>query len=198
MDRKKRCVIYVRVSTQDQDLENQLVQLRNYASNQDWEIVDEISDFVSGAKSLENRNGLKDVFSKAHKREYDVLLFWALDRFSREGSRKTLEYLTQLDSYHIGWHSFTEQYISSVGIFSDAIISLLSAIAKQERIRISERTRAGLDRVRKMGKKLGRPKFPNEIIDKARLLRENGLSYESIGKALNISRGSAFQFCKVN
>ena len=152
-----RCVIYSRVSTEEQTTDNQLRQLREYADRQGWNIIEEIQDVASGGKSAEERQGLKKVFTMARQRKFDVLLFWSLDRFSREGSRKTLEYLTKLDDYRVKWHSYTEEYISSLGIFADAIISLMACLAKQERIRISERTKAGLARVKAKGKVLGRP-----------------------------------------
>lgn len=194
-EKKMRCALYLRTSTTDQNPENQLSQLKDYAEKQEWKIVGVFQDSVSGSKGLDERTGLKNVFELGRQRKYDVLLFWSLDRFSREGSRKTLEYLTLLDSYKVKWHSFTEQYISSLGIFSDAIISILSAIAKQERIRISERTKAGLARIR--GKvKLGRPKTSKALVQKAKELRKKGLSFAQIGKELGYTRTRAFQLCK--
>ena len=188
-----RCMIYSRVSTGDQHFENQITQLKDYALKQDWEIVGVTTDVSSGSKSAKEREGLNQVFESAHKHEFDVLLFWSLDRFSREGSRQTLQYLTLLDSYNVQWHSFTEQYISSLGLFSDAIIAILSCLAKQERIRISERTKAGLERVKAKGIKLGRPKLPPEIRTQAKSLREKGLSYSRIGQAMGISKARAYQ-----
>jgi DNA invertase Pin-like site-specific DNA recombinase len=73
-------------------------------------------------------------------------LFWKLDRFSREGVRKTLFYLTQLDGWKVGWRSFQEQWFDSCGPFKDAVISIMATLAEQERITISERTKAGLTR----------------------------------------------------
>jgi putative DNA-invertase from lambdoid prophage Rac len=186
-------MIYSRVSTGDQHFENQLSQLKGYAQKQEWEIVGVKTDISSGSKSIKEREGLSAVFEAAHKKEFDVLLFWSLDRFSREGSRKTLEYLTMLDSYNVQWHSFTEQYISSLGMFSDAIIAILSTLAKQERIRISERTKAGLARVKAQGAKLGRPRLAPEIRAEAKALRESGLSYSRIGKSMGISKARAYQ-----
>ena len=132
-----KCIIYARVSTEDQTVENQLRELKEYASRQQWQVIDELTDTASGGKSIEERSGLKEVFNLARKKKYDVLLFWSLDRFSREGSRKTLEYLTRLDDYGVKWHSYTEEYISSLGIFADAIISLMACLARQERLRLS-------------------------------------------------------------
>ena len=159
--------------------------------------VDEIIDIASGGKSSKEREGLDKVFQLAHRKSYDILLFWALDRFSREGSRKTIAYLTILDDYGVAWHSFTEQYLSSLGIFKDCIISLLSTLARQEKIRISERTKAGLERTRRVnGTRLGRPKTAPEKLQKASKLRNEGLSYAQIAERMGVSRIRAFQMVK--
>lgn len=191
-----KCIIYSRVSTEMQDTENQLIQLKEYASKQDWEIVDVKTDVCSGSKSANERSGLKQVFTLARQKQFDILLFWSLDRFSREGSRKTLEYLTVLDDCGVKWHSYTEEYISSLGIFADAIISLMACLAKQERIRISERTKAGLSRARSNGVKIGRPQTNPEVIEHAKLLQDRGLSYAAIGRELKLSKSRAYQLCK--
>jgi len=191
-----KCLIYTRVSTDDQTPENQISQLKEYAQKQDWQILDVKIDICSGSKSANERAGLREVFELARKRKFDVLLFWSLDRFSREGSRKTLEYLTRLDNYRVKWHSYTEQYISSLGIFADAIISLMACLAKQERIRISERTKAGLARIKSRGIRLGRPKTDEAVIKRAKELKENGFSYAAIGRELNLSKARAYQLCR--
>lgn len=113
----KRALIYGRVSTVDQDARNQTAQLKEYAAAQHWQIVDVLTDVCSGAKSASERDGLNKVLALAHQRRFDVLLFWSLDRFSREGSRKTIAYLTQLEQFGVGWHSFTEPYLSTLGVF---------------------------------------------------------------------------------
>jgi putative DNA-invertase from lambdoid prophage Rac len=186
-----RCVIYGRVSTDKQEAENQITQLQEYANRQQWDVVEVVSDVCSGGKSAVERIGLNKIFKMAHQKKFDVLLFWSLDRFSREGSRKTLEYLTRLDDYRVRWHSYTEEYISSLGIFADAIISIMAALAKQERIRISERTKAGLERVKRTGKTLGRPMTAD--IEKVRMLREQGLSLATIAKECGISKTRVHQ-----
>lgn len=183
-----RCVIYSRVSTEEQTTDNQLRQLREYADRQGWNIIEEIQDVASGGKSAEERQGLKKVFTMARQRKFDVLLFWSLDRFSREGSRKTLEYLTKLDDYRVKWHSYTEEYISSLGIFADAIISLMACLAKQERIRISERTKARLARVKAKGKVLGRPTDVIADTEQIRELRQSGHSLSEISQITGVSK----------
>ena len=75
------------------------------------------------------------------KHRFDLLFFWSLDRLTREGTYKTLTYLRRLTDAGVKFKSYTEQYIDSLGAFSDAIIGVLAAVAAQERIRISERTK---------------------------------------------------------
>lgn len=191
-----RCIIYSRVSTDMQDTENQIAQLREYADKQQWEIVAVKTDICSGSKSANERDGLKEVFDFARRRKFDVLLFWSLDRLSREGTKQTLEYLSRLDSCKVKWHSYTENYISSLGIFADAIISLMACLAKQERVRISERTKAGLARVKSKGTALGRPRTNPETIQRAKELRTQGLSFSAIGRELNLTKARAHQLCK--
>jgi DNA invertase Pin-like site-specific DNA recombinase len=193
----KRALIYARTSTADQDTQNQIVQLKAFAATKGWCIVDEIVDVCSGTLNSTERSGLGKVFALARQRRMDVLLFWSLDRFSREGSRKTIAYLQQLEDFGVDWHSFTEPYISSVGVFSDAIVALLSALAKQERLRIGERTRAGLERAKAIGRKLGRPPTPRCRIEEARSLRDDGFSFSEIGQRMNCSRGRAYQMASL-
>lgn len=195
---KKQCVIYARCSTKDQETDNQVSQLREYAIKQEWEVTEVVIDICSGGKSAKERLGLDKVFTLARKRKFDIVLFWALDRFSREGSRKTIGYLSVLDDAGVDWHSYSEPYISSLGIFKDAIIAILSALAKQEKVRISERTKAGLERtVRVNGTRLGRPKTDPDKIAKAKRFRGQGLSYGEISKKMGISRARVCQLVKL-
>ena len=192
----KRVLIYSRVSTADQDAENQATQLQVYADAQGWRVVDAITDTCSGSKGATERDGLGKVLTLAHQKQFDVLLFWSLDRFSREGSRKTIAHLTQLESFGVDFHSYTEPYLSTLGVFSDAIIALLSALAKQERLRIGERTRAGLQRAVANGKTLGRPRTATDRIAAAKKLRASKLSFTEVGRRLGVSRVRAFQLCR--
>jgi len=192
--------IYARVSTQDQETDNQIVQLKDYARKQGWDVVYTLIDVGSGAKGRQERQGLDKVFTLAHQRKFDLLLFWALDRFSREGSRQTISYLSQLESLGVGFHSYSEPYLSTLGVFSDCIIALLSALAKQERIRIGERTKAGLQRAKTNGKRLGRPVTADVRSVQAKKLKSEGLSLSQIGIKMKISRSRVHQLlgCSAN
>ncbi|MFN3324292.1 MAG: recombinase family protein [Bryobacteraceae bacterium] len=185
-----RAALYARVSTKDrgQDVENQLAQLRSFAASQNWIQYREYIDHES-AKSAE-RPQFQQLFEDASRRRFDVVLFWSLDRFSREGVLETPQQLNRLTTYGVQFRSFTEQYLDSCGIFREAVISILAVIAKQERIRLSERTRAGVERARRQGKRIGRPKVaatPDQVRDR----RARGLSYSAIAAELEISKAPA-------
>src|SRR5437868_4753375 len=182
-----RAALYCRVSTAEQNNENQLLQLRRFAESQGWVIVAEYTDEVSGAKSEKDRPAFREMFATASRREFDVLLFWSLDRLSREGVLPTLHYLNRLSNYGIKWRSFSEQYIDSCGVFADAVISIMAVIARQENIRRSERTRAGLERARAQGRPLGRRRVQVDA-EQIRLLRISGLSWEDIARQTGITR----------
>ena len=195
----KKVVIYARCSTKEQDTDNQIEQLRRYAATQEFEVVEVLTDNVSGSKGVSERKGLERVFALAHQGKVQVVLFWALDRLSREGSVKTIEYLSRFDSYKVGWHSYTEPYLSSLGIFKEAIVGILAALARQEKVRLAERTRAGLERFRRLNPnfKFGRPKVSEEKISQAMMLKEQGLNLSQVGLSMNITAARACQLVKL-
>jgi len=128
------------------------------------------------------------MFTDASKRRFDLVLFWALDRLSREGVLETLQHLNRLTSYGVGFRSYTEQFFDSCGIFKEAVIAIMATLAKQERVKRSERTKAGLDRVRAAGKRLGRPTAINgQRLAEISRLRSQGLSLRAVGRQLGIS-----------
>src|SRR6516165_7939016 len=185
----KRIVLYARVSTKDkgQDTKNQLAQLRDFCAKQDWTITVEYVDHASAKTG--DRPQFKAMMAAAARREFDLVLFWSLDRFSREGVLETLQYLRTLTSYGVGWKSFTEQYLDSCGIFRDAVLSILATIAKQERVRLSERTVAGLERARRQGRIGGRRPL---VVNRSKVfeLDADGLTCREIGDELGISPAS--------
>ena len=122
-----KAVIYVRVSTDKQEAENQLGQLRPFCKRADYEIVEEYVDVLSGQS--DNRPGFNQMFKDAHKRKFDLIVFWALDRFSRSGTLYTLQKLQELENLGIGWESYQEQHFRSTGPFKDMLISILATVA---------------------------------------------------------------------
>ena len=98
-----RTALYARVSTRDkgQDSENQLRQLRQFAATQGWEITAEYVDRASGKR--DDRDQFQKMFAAASRRDFDVLLFWSLDRLSREGTVETLNHLQRLNNYGVNY-----------------------------------------------------------------------------------------------
>ncbi len=132
------------------------------------------------------RPEFKRMMLAASQRKFDLLLFWKLDRLSREGTRKTLVYLTQLDSWDVAWRSFMEPFFDSCGMMRDVVISIMATLAEQERISISERTKAGLQRARKAGKRLGRRAVRVDV-KAAYKLQTEGMGLRGIARELGIS-----------
>jgi DNA invertase Pin-like site-specific DNA recombinase len=179
-----RAAIYARVSTREgQEPENQLSELRRYAAAQGWSVIGEYVDRDSGS-SLE-RPHFQTMLEAARRRRFDVLLFWSLDRLSREGATRTLTLLNRLESWGVRFRSLQEEYLDSCGLFREAVISILAVIARQERVRISERTRAGLQTARNKGKKIGRPRKLFDI-EAAKELVKAGKAWE-VPEILGIS-----------
>ena len=183
-----KAALYARVSTRNgQDTANQLKPLRRFAKTQRWKVVAEYEDRESGAKA--ERPQFRKMFDAASRHEFDVLLFWSLDRFSREGIVPTLRSLERLTAYGVKWRSLQEPFIDTTTEFGDVIAAFVAKIAELERKRIQQRILAGLENARARGSVLGRPR---KIVDrkKTRRLRSEGLSLRSIAKKMNVSKST--------
>ena len=148
----KRAVLYMRVSTVDQHPETQLLDLRQMAGQRGYEIVAEITDRISGAKS--RRPGLDQLMKEARRGRFDVVLVWASDRIARS-VRHFLEILDELNRLNVEFVSFREQ-IDTGGPLGRAVVVIIGAIAELERNLIIERVRAGMRRARLEGRPIGR------------------------------------------
>lgn len=136
------------------------------------------------------------MFEAAENREFDILVFWSLDRFSREGIRKTIRYLQQLESLGVQFRSYTEPYLNTDNeLVSHLLLAVMSYFAEYEAKKISRRTKAGLERARNEGKQIGRPskfdKYRDQLqamqeqgCSKAEMKRRTGLAYNTVRKYL--------------
>ena len=177
-----KVALYLRISKESSELDNQRLVLQDYCDKMHYEIVGIYADIISGAS--QKRREFSRMLSDASKHRFSLLLFYSLDRFSRSGTRDTIRYLQMLDDYNVMYKSFTEQYIDSSGIFKDVIIALLSTLAKQERLRISERVHAGLARARQQGRIGGRPTLDKGIIEKIQQMQAQRKNVVDIAKTL--------------
>lgn len=185
---EKIVAIYVRVSTEKQELQNQTQDLILYSKRQSWNIHKVYSDIVSGKEIRKTkRPGFSDLFRDAHKKLFDVVLFWDLSRFSRSGTLYTLQKLQELKINGIDWVSYQEPYISTLGPFSDIVVSIMATLAKIEREKISERTKSGVHRARLQGKKVGRPTYKPEFREKVRSLLSQGCGIRDTARKAKVS-----------
>ena len=181
----KRVALYMRVSTVDQHPETQLHDLRGLAAQRGFEIVQEYTDKISGAKA--KRPGLDQLLSDARRRKFDVVMVWAFDRLARS-VRHLLEVLDELNHLEIEFVSFREN-VDTGGPLGRAMIVIIGAIAELERNPIIERVRAGMRRAKLEGRRIGRPPLN---VDRNALIhdRARGQSLRQIAKAYGISRAS--------
>ena len=186
----KRAAVYVRVSTVDQHPETQLHDLRQFAVQRGFQIVQEYTDHgFSGTKA--RRPALDQLMEDARRRKFDVLMVWSIDRLARS-TKHLLQTLDELNGLGIQFLSQREA-IDTEGPLGRAIVVIVSAMAELERCVIIERVRAGMRRAKLEGRRIGRaPLNVNRVV----LLRdrERGLSLNQLAKAHGISKASV---CRV-
>ncbi len=178
-----RAALYVRVSTREQTTENQERELRRWAERLGLEVVGLYADTTSGARS--DRAALAAVLTAAHRREFDVLLVWALDRVSREGIGRMVGYVEQLRAARIRVLSHQEPWLDTGGPVGELVLAIFAWVAKQERERIGERVRAGQTRARAQGVHIGRrPRLVD--VEEVRRRRLAGQGWRRIARALKV------------
>jgi DNA invertase Pin-like site-specific DNA recombinase len=189
-----KVAIYARVSTTDkgQDPENQLTQLREWCTSAGHTCASEYVDYESGRKA--DREQFNLLFADAHQRRFDLVVFWALDRFSREGMVPTIIHLQKLAACGVGFHSFTEAHLATDNeLVRNILLALLASLAKVEAQKISERTKAGMARARLKGRRIGRPALAEDLRSKlAARVAEVG-AYQA-AKEFKIDRKTAMKY----
>jgi len=153
----KRTAIYARVSTDGQTTDNQIAVLRDVAERSGWEVVEVFVDHgISGAKSRGERPAFDQLSKAITKREVDVVMSWSVDRLGRS-LQGLVEFLSNLQSVKADLY-LHQQGVDTTTPAGRAMFQMLGVFSEFERALIQERVRAGLDRARRNGKKLGRPR----------------------------------------
>src|SRR6266576_1896851 len=178
-----KAAIYARVSTVDQEPENQLQELRRYVTARGWMAAEYVDRGVSGAK--DRRPALDQLLADARRRRFDVLVCWRLDRLGRN-LKHLITLLEDLQALGVPFVSLAEG-IDATTPAGKLQMHILGAIAEFERARIQERVMAGLARARAQGVKLGRPR---RRIDPERLATVAGLSAREVARRLGIPRST--------
>jgi DNA invertase Pin-like site-specific DNA recombinase len=180
--------LYARVSTLNgQDPEMQLRELREYALRRGWAIENEyIDQGISGSR--ESRPALNSLMADAHKRKFDAVLVWKIDRFGRS-LKHLVNSLAELGALGVAFVSFRDNLDLSTPS-GRLMFQIIGAMAEFERALIQERVRAGLRNARAKGKRLGRPRV---LVDVSRIasLRAQGHSWADINAEMGISKGTA-------
>ena len=182
----KRAALYIRVSTLDQHPETQLHELRQFASQRGFEVVDEYTDHgISGTKA--RRLALDRLLQDAHRRRFDVVLVWSCDRLARS-TKHFLQVLDELNDLGIQFLSQREA-IDTDGPLGRAIVVIVSAVAELERSLIVERVRAGMRRAKLDGRRIGRAPLD---VDRIAIVsdRRTGLSLTLVAKKHGVSRAT--------
>ena len=182
-----RAALYARVSTLDQEPENQLAELRRYVAARGWEPQEFVDHGVSGAK--ERRPALGRLLRDAKRRQFDVLVCWRLDRLGRN-LKHLITLLEELAVLGVAFVSLHEG-IDATTPAGRLQMHILAAIAEFERARIAERVTAGLARARRQGKRLGRPEkhVPESVLAPVR-----GLSVREAARRLGVSPSTAYRW----
>jgi len=182
---KKRAALYCRISTGDQHLETQLLDLREMAKQRGYEIVHEYTDVISGAKS--KRPGLDRLLADARQHRFDIVLVAAFDRIARN-VRHFLDVLDELNHLGVEFASKREN-IDTGGPLGRAMLTIIGAISALELDLIRERILAGMRRAKLEGRRIGRAPLN---IDRAQVVadRRSGMSLTEVAKKYRVSRAT--------
>jgi putative DNA-invertase from lambdoid prophage Rac len=180
----RRIAIYMRVSTDDQTTANQAPECEQVAAAR-GEVTARYVEIGSAAK---RRPAFETMMADARRGRFDTLIVWSLDRFGRSMTGNLAD-LTELDRFGVAVVSVREAWLDTGGPTRGLLTAIFSWVAEQERTRLIERTRAGMDRARRhgtaSGKRIGRPKVRVDV-DEARRLLGEGATQRAAADALGV------------
>jgi DNA invertase Pin-like site-specific DNA recombinase len=183
----KRAILYARISTSDgrQSLRNQIDELVAVSRRAGWQVAGVLTDEMSGMKGPKQRPGLQRLLDVMTRREADVVAAWSIDRVSRSIS-DFVNFVQHAQSCGVSLY-LHQQNVDSSTPTGFALLSLCSVLAELERALLVERVRAGLNRARAEGKRLGRPMIPVEIAERIRAELRRGSGIRATSRAIGVS-----------
>ena len=152
-----KVAIYARVSTDEQTEQNQVPLLEEWAKQRGYEVYSVYRDIGSAWQKADQKE-LRQLIEDARRGKFELVMVWALDRLSRGGIGKTFSILDTLKRYHVRVISQQESWTDVSSELQPLLFSIFAWIAEQESKRISERTKAGMQRAKATGKHIGRPR----------------------------------------
>ena len=186
----RKVAIYSRVSTLDQTIDNQLLELRDHCSKMGWEIVKEYADEgLSGTLPRDKRPALNSLIKDAYRKKFDSVVCWDISRIGRSMKELVLFLSDMMDRY-IGICSVRQGFDTSTTM-GEMMFQFVGILSSWEREMIRERTLAGLERAKSEGKTLGRKKVINDKITSQIIeLRNAKKSIRAIASEVGVSRGT--------
>ncbi len=193
----RKVAIYSRVSTLDQTIDNQLLELRDHCSKMGWEIVKEYADEgLSGTLSRDKRPALNSLIKDAYRKKFDSVVCWDISRIGRSMKELVL-FLSDMKDRDIGICSVRQGFDTSTTM-GEMMFQFVGILSSWEREMIRERTLAGLERTKSEGKTLGRRKVTNDTMTaKIIELRNDKKSIRAIASEVGVSVGTVSKTLKV-
>ncbi len=193
MSERTRVALYIRVSTSQQTTENQRIELERVAQSRGWQVIEVYSDEgISGSKGRSERPALNALLKDAVRGKFDLLAVWSIDRLGRS-LQHLVSTINELNA--VGVDLYVHQQALDTSTPSGKLaFSIFGALSEYERELIRERTRAGLERARRNGVKLGRPTNLNDSVKAAIVaLRSQNHSIRTIAKQLRVGCGTVYR-----
>jgi len=185
----KRAAIYARVSTDGQTTENQLLELRSVASRHGWQITKEYLDKgISGAKGRDTRPALDSMCKAIARKEIDLIAAWSVDRLGRS-LQDLVTFLAEVHAKKVDLY-LHQQGIDTTTPAGKALFQMMGVFAEFERSMIVERVKAGLERAKAQGKRLGRPRISAALEAAVIQCREQGKGIIRIAKEVGVGVGT--------
>jgi len=189
----KKAAVYARVSTNQQDTQNQLIELRRYCEARGWQAIEFIDNGFSGALGEDKRPALKATMDAARKRKVDTVIVWDFSRFARS-MRQLVEALDLFRAWGVSFISLREGIDTSTAN-GRLVFGIFASLAEFERELIRERVSLGLRRAQAQGKQLGRPKASIDPAT-AHRMRQEGRSLAEIAQAMGTHKSTISRFLK--
>lgn len=196
MSESMRVAVYARVSTQDQDCERQLRDLKEFAHRRGDVIVATVTEKASGSK--DDRAGRLELLELAQAKKIDAILVTELSRWGRS-TTDLLSTLEKLESFGVSLIAMNGMTFDLTSATGKLMATMLAGFSEFERSLLQERIRSGLDNAKSAGKTLGRPlgsstsvKYQKDVLK----YRKEGRSYRWIAKDLQISKTTAVKLAR--
>lgn len=194
----KRVSIYARNSIASGNPENQLIELRQVAKRNNWLVVNEFVDVgISGNKGREHRHQFDKMLKSAMRKDFDLVMFWAVDRASRNLTH-LVQMMSDLESKNVGMY-FHQQAIDTSTASGKALVQMAGVFASFERSMLRERILASHERAKAEGKTIGRPTLVNDaMITSVKFMRKKGSGIKKIAKELQIGVGTVYKILEAS